>query len=314
MQLLAVLAIVVFAQSIEDPKTTAFRNNLIFQIKKWNARVTTLRESSIQDIKKLSDSEQALYYSLLAKFYFKIDQQQALSDIRQSGNALLSTLQNVDPKSSGFDLRIFSQTLKLIGEVDKQYAQKLISQIAETIENQAHPSNDFKSNLAELYAGLGLVFASDKPETAIKMANLSLRASYADSLPTLLAELNNYNQTLTEKITKQALLKLSNDYSSDALRFESLLGKYILGYLGNANFSNSLQATFLNFHNERLMAAASVVRSQQTRCQIAWYSAVFKADFNRFYPAYSHLYNQNLQKCSYFLPNELQETSRAQPE
>ena len=282
------------------------------EVVKWQTRVDDLTTEIVSESAAVSDSERALYLALLAKLWWNVNQKEARVHLKAAADKLLSGFRTDDNTNAPNRTNLTEGTLEIITKLDEKFAQELVGQIEVAVNDSSDNNRKENPEMAELFAALGLQVVKKKPEVAMAFGFNSLTYGLAKNLPTLISELNIQDSTKAELLYRRALAKMQGNYSSRGLLFESLIGRYLFGVYGDKGFSEQIRREFIASYADRVAAAALVETERPTRCRIAAYASVTLAHIDEYIPAQARDLRQNIQTCTPYLLDVLQELSKAQ--
>lgn len=283
------------------------------EFEKWQNRVSTLEKEVVADSSRVSDSDRSLCFAILAKVWWKVDQEKARDHIRKSAQLTVSNLAIDDKPNLPDRIKSAQATIDIILKLDEKFGDHLIAQIAEILSDKSDLGVQKENReLAELIVRLGIHIAKTKPSSSVSLGLRSLDYGFATSLPQLIGLLNSQSPTTSEQLYRNAMIKLQGDYSNPAILFEVNLSKYVFDVFGSSGFSTSSRKSFLTNYTDRIALAAQVELERPQRCRIVSFSESIVPRIDEYIPDRSHAVRQNILLCTPYVSNLFQASIDAQ--
>lgn len=283
------------------------------QFTKWQTRVDGLTKEIVSESATVSDSERSLYFAVLAKIWWKVDEKEARLRLKKAGDKLLSGLRSDEKPDLTKKVKLAQRTIEILSKLDEKFAQDLIVQVAKAIDDDSDGLGGKENQeIAELYVGLGLQIIEKKPDIALACGIDSLKYGFAGRLPQLIAELNIQDPSKSDVLYSRAMAKARGNFSHSAILFETNLAKYMFDVFGLKGFSESLKKDLITRYADHVAAAAIDESERPVRCWIANFAPSIVSRVDEYLPGLSLTFRQNIQICIPYISGTFQELTRAQ--
>ncbi len=268
------------------------------ELLEWQNRVNTLTEEIVSESSSVSDSERALYLAVLARIWWKSDEQLARGHLKKSADKVLSALRADDRSELARRLKYVQRTLRVFAELDEKLSQTLIGNVEKAIEGNDFGANSEDAEMAGLMATLGLQVVGSNPGTALTCGLNSLKFGLSKELANLFAVLYVKDPKLGESLYRLALKAANDNYSNANYAFMGSLGWYIFDDDGKSGaFSNSIRISYLERVTDLVSGAALIEAERQNRCMIVFLAPQMLPRIDKYLPVRSQTIRQNIQTC-----------------
>lgn len=269
---LSALLLLTFIVSFDTFGQDTEVDRAIAVVKRWQLRVTDLDDGINSDSKSIAIEDKALYFALLSKIWWKQNNHRAIAYLKRSAEYTLLSIQTEDPKTTK-SLENATAVVEIISKLDSGAALQLVDEISKFLA-ESRNSSDTKENpdLAEVIVSFCKQLASSKPELAAGCGQNSLKYGLARSLPALIAELNVREPTLAESLYEGANVRLTGNYTRQAVQFEYNFAKFVFDVFGESKFGGTFRKRFLNRYVDRLALAARDETFRIDRCGITMFA------------------------------------------
>lgn len=273
----------------------------------WQQRVDELTDGIIQDSKSVGDSERAMYLALLAKMWWKSDPDEARGYLNKAAVLMLSDLRSDDEADLVIKLEYAQKTIKIVAALDEKLSQSLVGELEKILKDRDVSSQE-NTEMADLFAKLGLQMVDTNPRMAFAAALDSVIYGTSLHLPKLIMELNLKDPKLAEQIFQSALAAARRKYNYS---FMGTLGNYLFeAYKGKA-MSDEAKRAYLGYLSE-ILAGAATVEAERSRCDIVNIIAPIFNRFDEYLPTQSQIVRQQVPVCIPFSHPFTAEITRAE--
>lgn len=276
---------------------------------KWQSRVNNLTTEIVSESSSVSDSERSLYLALLAKTWWKTDENEAREYLKKASEKLLSSIQFDDKTDRAKKFKFIQKTLQVIGGLD----EKLSSSLIDKLEDASGDDDDNRkedADMADMFAKLGLQVVQTNPQMALGCGFDSLIYGRSRDLPRLVSELYAKDNTLGETLLRRALFVARGIYSDVNFGFVANIGDYIFDPRPGRIVSDQLRRSYLELYAELVAGAAEIESERPNRCMIAFFAPSILPRIDEYLPALSQTVRQQVQICVAYLQAGSQEYTR----
>src|ERR1035437_8827517 len=280
------------------------------KVQKWQSRVNSLTEEIVSESSAVSDSERAIYFALLAKMWWKVDQTAARNHLKRAADKIISTFESDDKSDLAKKLTYAQRALQIIAELDEPLSRKLVGDIDTAVHNDDDSKQD-NPEMAAMFAKLGLQIVESNPEGAMACGFDSMLYGMPMELAQLIRDLYVKDPKLGETLYRQALRAATGNYSRTNISLVGTLGIYTFDNRKDRTFSDAIRRSYLEMLANLVSGAGSVEVERPNRCGIAFFAPPMLVQIDTYLPDQSQTFRQQIQVCIPFISPYTQEFTKA---
>ncbi|MFT3742806.1 MAG: hypothetical protein QM785_00800 [Pyrinomonadaceae bacterium] len=260
------------------------------KLRTWFQRIDELKSGIVQDSTSVAPADQALYLTLLAKFWVKVDQSESKKLLAKSSGLILAALEK-DDKNAQRNLQLSQKVIQISYEIDNEQGNRLVTGIAKLFSD----SSDTKLDKSEILATLGCLIAPKDPRLAYQYGIQSLKFGSSLQIARLSFELLKADPSLGEELFKKAISSSRSNYNYE---FISSLGGYVFAST-KTGYSLEAQRSYLELLADQL-AIAVIDPNDHSRCELVPVITQFLSSFEDLVAPRALAVKQGLETCIQF--------------
>jgi hypothetical protein len=276
------------------------------KVLKWQSRVNSLTEEIVSESSAVSDSERAIYFALLAKMWWKVDQTDARNYLKKAADKIISTFESDDRSDLAKKLKYTQRALQIIAELDESLTLTIVGKI--DIDDDSKQDNP---EMAAMFAKLGIQVVESNPGMAMAAGFDSVSYGVSAELAQLIRDLYVKDPKLGETLYRRALQVATGNYSDANYTFVGTLGSYTFDNRKDRTFSDATRRSYLEMLADLVSGAASVEAERPTRCGIVLLAPPMLVQIDTYLPGQSQTIRQQIQICIPFTRPFTQESTKA---